>query len=158
MAKSIRPVKKEERPPASLDRVFEGFSRELESMMRPWPELWSFPRLGDLRVPLCDMRDLSDRYELHVEVPGIDKEKVDIKATGDMVEISGEQSENTEEKRKDYVYNERSRKSFYRKIWMPEEVDPSKVSASMKNGVIVVNLPKKTLARSKKETTRVQVK
>jgi HSP20 family protein len=157
MAKSIRAVKKEENRPTSLDRVFEGFSKELESMMRPWPELWSFPQIEGMRVPLCDMKDSADRYELHVEVPGIDKEKIDVRATGDMVEISGEQSEKSEEKRKDYVYNERSRKSFYRKIRMPEEIDPSRVSASMKNGVLVVELPK--TGKSKKSgATKVEIK
>jgi HSP20 family protein len=126
-------------------------------MMRPWPELWSFPQIEGMRVPLCDMKDSADRYELHVEVPGIDKEKIDVRATGDMVEISGEQSEKSEEKRKDYVYNERSRKSFYRKIRMPEEIDPSRVSASMKNGVLVVELPK--TGKSKKSgATKVEIK
>lgn len=142
MTKSIRPVKKEENRPVSLDRVFEGFSKELE----------------DMRVPLCDMKDLADRYELHVEVPGIDKEKIDIRATGDTVEISGEQSEKSEKKRKDYyVYNERSRRSFYRQIRMPEEIDPSRVSASMKNGILVIGLPKTGKPR-KSGATKVEIK
>ena len=160
MTKSIRPVKKEvEYLPVSLERVFEGFRREMESMMKPWPELWGLSQMEGARAPLCDMKERADRYELQVEIPGIEKDKIEIKASSGAVEISGEQSEKVEEKRKAYVYNERSRKLFYRKIRMPEEIDPSKVSANMNNGVLVVDLPKKAPAKSRKEeTTKVEVK
>ena len=81
-----------------------------------------FGALVGVRAPLCDMVDRGDRYELQVETPGIEKEKINIKATRHAIEISGELSEKTEEKGKNYVYNERSYRSFERRIPIPEEI------------------------------------
>jgi HSP20 family protein len=49
-----------------------------------------------IRTPIFDMVDKEDRYELKVEVPGIEKEKLKLKATKDSIEISGEQSKEEE--------------------------------------------------------------
>lgn len=101
------------------------------------------------------MADKGDRYELQIEVPGIDKDKINVHATEDAVEVSGQHSEKVEEKKKSYVYNERSSRSFYRKIRVPEEIDPAKVVAKMNNGILTVDLPKKS--PSKKKGSKVQV-
>ncbi len=143
--------------PARQDDIFKDFRQEIESMMKPWPELWRFPRLEDIRVPLCDMSDKGDRYDLKVEVPGVEKDKIDVKATRDYVELAGQHSEKTEKERKNYIYNERSYRSFYRKIPMPEEIDPSKVNARMDKGILTLELPKKT-PKAKRQATRVEVK
>lgn len=160
MTKSGKIAKREEKPLGYLDDIFENFRREMESALRPWQPGFRFPSLfdGETRVPLCDMADRGDRYELQVEVPGIEKDRINIKATGNSVEISAEQSEKTEEKRKDYVYSERSHRSFYRKIPVPEEIVPSKIDAKMNNGILVVKLPKKSPSKAGKEATRVEVK
>jgi HSP20 family protein len=57
-----------------------------------------------------------------------------------------------------YVYSERSHRSFYRKILVPEEIVPSKIDARMNNGILVVKLPKKDPTKSKEEATKVEVK
>jgi HSP20 family molecular chaperone IbpA len=107
-----------------MDDIFDTFRTDIEDMMMPWSSSsslwdWRFPSLQTtediqdqitVRMPIFDMVDKEDRYELKVEVPGIEKEKVKVKATEDSVEISGEQSkeEESEDKRKRFVYNERS--------------------------------------------------
>ncbi len=112
-----------------------------------------------IRMPIFDMLDKDDRYELKVEIPGIEKEKVKVKATKDSLEISGEQSkeEESEDKRKRYVYNERSYNSFYRSIPIPEEIVSSKVRAKMSNGVHI-ELPKKNPTKlEEQEGTTVEI-
>lgn len=137
MTKSGKLAKKESAT-GRLDDMFEEFRKELAAM-----NLWPGMNLsGNTRVPLCDIADRGSKYELHVEVPGITKDKMEVKATQHAVEISGSQSEKSEEKRKGYYYSERTAQSFYRMIPVPEEIDPSKVSASMNNGVLAVELPK----------------
>ena len=162
--------------PARMDNIFENFRRDIEDIMNPWSlSPWGFTGFPSgfgmrgirgrpdeeemmVRTPLYDMVDKGDRYELEVEVPGIDKDKVDVKTTNDSIEISGEQSEKAEEKKRDYLYNERSYRSFYRRIPMPEEIVSSKVSAKMSNGILKIELPKKTPTRVKEEeATRVQI-
>ena len=104
------------------------------------------------------MTDKDDRYELQLEVPGIEKDKINVRATASSVEISAEKSEKKEEKKKDYVYSERSHRSFYRRVPIPGEILPSRIDARMNNGLLVVNLPKKNPTRSKEQSTKVAVK
>ena len=161
-----------------MDDIFGTFRRDIEDMMMPWSSLsqsslwdWRFPSASTneddedremmVRMPIFDMVDKEDRYELKVEVPGIEKEKIKVKATKDLVEISGEQSkeEESEDKRKRYVYNERSYNSFYRSIPIPEEIVPSKVKAKMSNGVLHIELPKKNPTKlEEQEGTTIEIK
>lgn len=139
------------------DDVFEDFRREIETMMRPWPAFWHFPKIEkDIRFPLYEISDKGDRYEIKVEVPGIEKDKVDVRATGDYVEVLAEHAQKTDEEKKNYIYNERTYRSFYRKISLPEEVEPSKINASMKDGILVLELPKKEIKARKQ--VKVDVK
>jgi HSP20 family protein len=158
-----------------MDDIFDTFRTDIEDMMMPWSSSsslwdWRFPSLQTtediqdqitVRMPIFDMVDKEDRYELKVEVPGIEKEKVKVKATEDSLEISGEQSkeEESEDKRKRFIYNERSYNSFYCKIPIPEEIVSSKVRAKMSNGVLHIELPKKNPTKlEEEEGTTVEIK
>jgi len=147
--------------PTAFDNIFESFRRDMEEVLfvPKWPFLGTGNALvSDLetRFPLCDMEDLGDKYEITLETPGIPKEKITINAGTDYIDISGEQEKKTEEKRKNYLYNERLFSSLRRHIATPEEIVPSKVDAKMENGVLRVEVPKKTPTKS--EETKVQVK
>ena len=87
-----------------MDNIFEDFRNNIESILNPWsPSLWRFPsRVGIeeeeedkrmIRRPLYDMVDKGDRYEVEVELPGIEKDKINVRATDDSIEISAEQLE-----------------------------------------------------------------
>jgi HSP20 family protein len=151
-------------PARMYESFFDSFQRQMERMMkRPWsfPADWEFPSIfeaRDMRMALYELTDRGDRFELLVEVPGVEKEKIDIKATKYSVEISGKHSEKTEEKGKRYVYTERLYRSFYRNVPLPEEIVPSKVSAKVENGILKVDLQKKTPTKTESEATKVEVK
>lgn len=152
-------------PTTGITSVFDNFMREMERMTRPWsfPMDWQqFPSIfeaRDMRMALYELADRGDKFELQVEVPGIEKEKIDVKATKYSVEISGKHSEKTEEKKgKRYLYTERLYRSFYRNVILPEEIVPSKVAAKVENGVLKVDLPKKTPTKGEGEATKIDVK
>jgi HSP20 family protein len=151
-------------PTRQFDSIFDSFRREMERMMtRPWsfPAEWEFPSLfeaRDTRMALYELVDRGDRFELQLEVPGIEKENIEVKATKYFVEISGKHSEKSEEKRKRYLYNERMYRSFYRNVPLSEEIIPSKVSAKIENGILKLELPKKNPRESESQATRVEVK
>jgi HSP20 family protein len=147
--------------PTTFDSIFESFRRDMEDVLSvtKWPLMSSGNDLVsdfETRLPLCDMEDLGDRYKISLEAPGIPKEKITIKAGIDYIDISGEEDKQTKEKGKNYLYNERSFSSLRRRIPTPEEIVPSKVDAKMENGVLHVQVPKKT--PTKNEETNVQVK
>jgi HSP20 family protein len=136
-----------------MDDIFENFRHDIETIFSPWQTSigdWRFPRFAfreyedmDIRLPLCDLVDKGDKYEVSLEIPGIDKEKIKIDAKKNSVKVSGEQIEKSEEKIGNYIHNERSYKSFEREIPFPEEVMPSNAEAEMKNGVLHMTIAKK---------------
>src|SRR5919107_1771464 len=149
-----------------MDDIFEDFRNNIESILNPWSSsyLWHSPyEIGEeeeaaenkdegiRRTPLYDMVDKGDRYELEVELPGIERDKIHVKATDDSIEISAEQleEERVEERKKKYVYNERSYRSFYRTIPIPEQILSSEVTAKMNNGILRIDLPKKMPTKPK---------
>jgi HSP20 family protein len=150
-------------PSRQFDNMFDTFRREMERMMaRPWsfPKDWDVPSLfeaRDMRMAPYELVDKGDRFELQLEVPGIEKENISVKATKYSVEISGKHSEKDEEKGKRYVYSERLYRSFYRNVPLPEEIIPSKVSAKVVNGILRLDLRKKNPTESESEATRVEV-
>lgn len=136
-----------------IDNIFDNFRNNIESIMDPlssWGYFPSYSRLqmeqGEgVRTPTYDMVDNGDRYKLIVELPGIDKENIRVKAMDDSVEISAEQSQEEDERKKNFVYNQRSYSSFYCRIPVPEEILSSEVTAKADNrGILRVQLPKKT--------------
>jgi HSP20 family protein len=68
--------------------------------------------------------------------------------------VSGQQEKKTEEKGRNYVYNERSYKSFSRRIPIPEEIVPSKIDAKMEDSVLKLEIPKKTPTKVDEEETK----
>lgn len=137
---------------------FESFRQDMQNISNFMERAWSnsmfpsfrslspidwFDRFTDTRLPLCDVIDRGDKYELKLEVPGIDKDKIDVKVTKNTIRITGAHSQKTREKGKNYIYSERSYKSFNRQIPFSQEILPSKVTAHVINGVLEVELPKK---------------
>ena len=136
----------------------------MERMMtRPWsiPTDWELPSLfeaRDMRMAPYELVDRGNSFELQLEIPGIEKENVDVKATKYFVEISGKHSEKSEEKGKRYLYSERLYRSFYRNVPLPEEIISSKVAARIENGILRLELPKKIPTEREADVTRVEVK
>lgn len=143
--------------PNYFDDFFETFRQNVQNiqnvMEQAWPSSMAsmrgvtpfefFDRISDTRLPLCDVIDRGDKYEINLEVPGINKEKISVKATKYSVTISGSQTEKTREKGKKYIYSERSYKSFHRQIPFTQEIIPSQIAAKVNEGVLEINAPKK---------------
>ena len=87
--------------------------------------------------------DKVDRYEIIFEITGINKDKVDLKATRNPNNFR-KTIRKIKEKGKNYIYSERWYKLFHRQISFPQEIIPSKKIAKVNIGVLEVDLPKKT--------------
>lgn len=154
MSRRVRPLGEERSlRTRRIDNIFDNFRNNIESIMDPlssWGYFPSYSRLqmeqGEgVRTPTYDMVDDGDRYKLIVELPGINKDNIRVKAMDDSVEISAEQSQEEDERKKNFVYNQRSYSSFYCRIPVPEEILSSEVTAKADNrGILRVQLPKKT--------------
>ena len=142
-----------------FDELLDNFRSDMENaffspFFRSFRDLDVLPssmKSIEARIPLCDVIEKDDKYNISLEVPGIKKDKIEIKGTKEYLTVSGIEEENKEEKDKEYVLNERSFKSFYRKIPFNEEIIPTKVSAKVEDGILKIDVPKQK-PRSLEET------
>lgn len=80
-------------------------------------------------------------YHLRVALPGVDPDKVQISAQGNMLTISGEQEQTKEEEEADYLQREFSFERFERSVTLPEGVEVGKLNAEYKNGIVEITAP-----------------
>jgi HSP20 family protein len=115
-----------------MDRLFD---RYFESR---WADL---PALGEW-TPALDVTEGKDAVTLKAELPGVDSKDIAVSLEGDVLTIKGEKEQKKEEKDERRHRVERSWGAFMRSVRLPAPVDGSKVTATFKNGVIAITLPK----------------
>jgi HSP20 family protein len=140
---------------SEMRRMLDTFRANMEDTLeRVFPSQASLPALKQPRV---DILDLGDTLQVVADMPGVQKEDIEINLTPERVEISAESSTETERKEEEYTYRERGYASYRRVLDLPADVLPDKAEASFKNGVLEMNLPKKEPTEVEKKT-RVQIK
>ncbi len=130
----------------SIDSIFDEFRRSFDDIMRPF-----FPWTTDIeqtmqlpaRYAPVDLVDNGDSYTITAELPGFNKDQVEVHVNKDGLSIRAECKEEKEEKSKNYLHRERAYSTMQRFIAFPEEVIPAKVEGSMKDGVLELKVPKK---------------
>ncbi|MCI0454258.1 MAG: Hsp20/alpha crystallin family protein [Candidatus Dadabacteria bacterium] len=144
-------------PPKEMERWFEDFFEE-PFLPRMWRKFPSWRRLKELQEisPSVDMFDKKDEIIVKAEVPGVEKENINISVSNNTLTIKGETKKEEEVKEEDYYYAERSYGSFSRMLNLPAKVKADKVKASFKNGVLEIHLPK--AEESKPKEVKVEVK
>jgi len=86
--------------------------------------------------------ETKDAMIVTAELPGVDAKEIGITLTGDVLTLKGEKDKRTEEKEERYHRVERTHGAFLRSVRLPMAVDGGNVTATFKNGVLVVTLPK----------------
>lgn len=99
-------------------------------------------------VPAVDVHEFTDRFELYVDIPGVDPDKVDLTLENGVLTLSGARPEISAKKSEVPLYqrSERGVGHFYRRFVIPNTVDSDKVNATGKNGVLTVTIPKQAKA------------
>lgn len=105
-------------------------------------------------TPSVDVQDMEDKVLVTADVPGVDKNDVTVNVRGDMLEVTAEKKTEEEKTGEGYIRRERSYSRFYRRIPLPAEVDPDKVDATLKDGVLRIEMMK--LAQP--EVKKIEVK
>jgi HSP20 family protein len=156
-----------------MDRMLNDFWRRFETSYGGsrggswWPSTSTMfePRgVGSLlpdittRPTFADLVDTGNEYRVSVEVPGILKENLDITVTNKGITIEGKAKSSVEqqEESKGFVWRERGYSKIRRSLEFPEEVIPDKAEATLENGVLEVNVPKKVPTEIKSQ--KIQVK
>ncbi|MXW41391.1 MAG: Hsp20/alpha crystallin family protein [Synechococcus sp. SB0668_bin_15] len=91
-------------------------------------------------TPVAEIRENDDRYQLAVELPGISKDAIDIKATEHGMTVSAERT--NVDVGEDRVLSEFRYGSWRRSFYFGKRIDPSQLQAELQDGVLHVTAPK----------------
>ena len=121
----------------SLSRLFS------EPTSRPW-------------TPAVDIYENENELVFKADVPDIDPKEVGIQLENGTLTLKGERKFEQEKNGNGFHRIERGYGSFVRAFSLPDTVDPEKVKADYKNGVLTVTVPKKEIAKPKTINVQVQ--
>ncbi|MDT8378691.1 MAG: Hsp20/alpha crystallin family protein [Desulfotignum sp.] len=123
-----------------LDNLYTDYNR-------PYRSSWLMED-GFLRANLYQS---GDAFEMRLEVPGMNKDALDIKIQGNYLEISGKREQDVPEGYKVHK-TERLNGTFSRSFTLPDDVDSTRVEAKLKDGVLYLTLPKSEAAKPRQIT------
>ncbi len=98
-------------------------------------------------TPACDIYEDEESVTLRFELAGVDPKDVDVRFENGVLTVKGERKLEREDKRENYHRVERSYGTFTRAFSLPATVDPERIKAETKHGVLNVTLPKKAEAK-----------
>jgi len=104
---------------------------------------------GNVWTPAVDIVEGEHDLTVRTDLPGLKEEDIEVKVENGTLTINGKREFKKEEKDKGYHRIERSYGSFSRVFGLPETVDPDKVRAEYKNGVLDVVFAKREAAKPK---------
>ena len=122
-----------------MERFFDRFA---EPVWEPFATM-----TAGAWAPMLDVTETKDAMIVTAELPGVDAKEIGIELTGDLLTLKGEKEKRTEEKEERYHRVERTYGAFLRSVRLPMAVDGSKITATFKNGVLMVTLPKTPAAK-----------
>jgi HSP20 family protein len=137
-----------------MDKMFFGFFENedyfskdqplLETTSQNLPDKHLLPATT-FRTPLIKTKETNKSYVVDVEIPGANKEDIQLNVVNNGIEIKVEKKQEKKEKET----HTKQEMSFYRYFSLPENSDINKVDANYKNGVLSIEVPKKTTVQKK---------
>jgi HSP20 family protein len=100
-------------------------------------------------IPPTDIHEYTDRFELYVDLPGVDPAQVELTLDGGILTLSGQRTEQANGRTGEDAQARRTERglgSFHRRFVLPDTVDGERVNAAGKNGVLTVTIPKQVKA------------
>ena len=99
---------------------------------------------GDENVftPAFDIKDEENKLVVTTDLPGINKENIEINLKEDMLEISAKTGKETETEEEGYIHKEREYTGFFRAVRLPTSVKEEESTAKIENDVPTITLPK----------------
>ena len=133
---------------SDFDRCLESFFGD--SLLAPAARILN-------HLPAVDVRETENAYVMEMELPGYDEKNIEVHVDGSSLSIASRQEEAQDrEEKKDagtYILRERRLNTFNRSFKLPENADSEAVSASFKNGILILEIKKR--AEAQKRTIRI---
>lgn len=119
---------------------------------------WGFNGLSrNVNVPV-NIRETDNSYELELVAPGLKRENFEVNVSGDMLTVSFEQKEETNQQNKEegWLRREYKQQSFSRSFNLDDTVDANKITAKYADGVLHLSMPKKEGAQRITRTIEIK--
>ena len=142
-----------------LDRTFAAMDEFRRRMDRLWDEFDTgfarTPALGGAAWPRTNLYDTGAALVLKAEVPGLGEKDFDLTLNQDVLTLRGERKPDAPE---GYAVHrqERTPLRFARSFQLPSKVDPEKATATLRNGILTVSLPKAPEAQPRSIAVKAQ--
>ncbi len=127
--------------------LFEEFRREMDRVMS---RFFEGPDGGDYYRPACNVCETDKQYEIWIDLPGVQPDKVDVELRRGELWVTGERS--TPEEREGWTWHRQECPTgkFRRVIRLAQEVDADRIEAEYKDGVLRITVPKAESAQTKR--------
>jgi HSP20 family protein len=126
-------------PFKNFDDIFRGAA--VRSLLR------DIDTTGDMKM---DLTENDSSYTVKVDIPGVSKDDINVSVEGNQVSIQAETRHEESHTEGKEIYSERYVGKNFRSFTLPQEVDSTKCDAQYANGVLTLNLPKKSNGQSKR--------
>ena len=128
-----------ERMRSEMDRIWDRFSRDVSSST--FKQDWN---------PSLNLAETEDSLVAELEVPGINPEDINVSVTGEMLTVTGDKKQEANREGKNYHVAERVYGKFSRSVRLPTAVDPDRVQARYKDGILWISMGKTAAVKSKR--------
>ena len=109
-------------------------------------------------APAINVSEVENGYQVEVAAPGMTKDDFQIYlADEDHLVVSIEKKDETKEENKKYLRREFSYSKYQQAMVIPENVDREKISASVNDGILTIELPKKAVEEHANEPKRIEI-
>lgn len=135
-----------------MERVFDNiFERRLGTPRSAalWP-------VRSANLPMLDLFEEANELVAKVELPGCEKDEIAISVSDHTLTVKAEKKREEEIKQENYYRVERSHGSLRRSVELPVDVDAERISATFKNGLLEVRMPRSQIEASKQKRIEVQ--
>jgi HSP20 family protein len=92
--------------------------------------------------PRTDIIETDNEFIINVDLPGVKKPDVTVNYQDNQLSISGERKSEEVKEKKDYLRKERIYGNFHRVYTLPQSINPNKITANFKDGILTVTVPK----------------
>ncbi|MDX1588646.1 MAG: Hsp20/alpha crystallin family protein [Oleiphilaceae bacterium] len=139
-----------------INQMFDDFSRRfgMPSLTTPGAGLMG-SESGFFR-PSVDIKENRDQYQINVDLPGVNKDDVQVTLEQDALVIRGERHQERESDDDNYQFVERHYGSFQRVLDLPADADPDSLKAQYEDGVLKIRINRLEEARSPVKQIEVQ--
>lgn len=150
--KPMKPARPSEKPGSAA-----GFATLCEEIDQLFENLGMPDRIstihkapaGRVLTPPVELKETPDQYELAIELPGMERKDITVEFAAGVLSVVGEKRTQSDDQSGHRIISERSYGVFRRRFSLPQNVDPARIAARYRHGVLMVTIGKDAAAENR---------